>query len=107
MKYVIGAIIGLAWGSLLAWVNSLINRAALRTNNPKSMLLASLARTLVDVAGLAAVFLLRTVHPFSFEAMIVATAAALGLLTVVFAYMLSRPEKTQRTSENSETDDNP
>ena len=107
MKYVIGALIGLAWGSLLAWVNSLINRAAIRTNSTRSMLLASFGRTLIDLAGLAAVFFLRNAHPFSFEAMIVGTAAALGLLTVVFAYMLSRPDKAHRTQpEDSKKADN-
>ena len=38
------------------------------------------------------VFLLRKVLPFSFEATIVATAAALGMLTVYFAFRLSKPE---------------
>ena len=105
MKIVMGALIGLVWGGLIAWINSMINKAALRANNTKSMLLANFARTLIDVMGLAAVFLLRNVHPFSFEAMIVGTAASLGLLTVLFAYLLSKPEKSHPPVEDAPEED--
>ena len=46
----------------------------------------------LHIAALAAVFLLRNVLPGNFEATIVAAAASLGLLTVYFAFRLSRPE---------------
>ena len=92
MKYVIGALVGLVWGALVAWVNSRINKKAVAKNSTNAMLLANLARTAIDIAALAAVFLLRNVLPGNFEATIVGTAASLGLLTVYFAFRLSRPE---------------
>ena len=93
MKYVIGVLAGLAWGALIAWVNSLISRKALEKNSEKAMLTANLCRTLLDVAALGAVFLGRKALPFSFEAAVCGTAAALGLLTVYFAFRLSGPEE--------------
>ena len=93
MKYVIGAVTGLLWGALVAWLNSRISKKAIEKNSTKAMMLASLLRTALDIAALALVFLLRNVLPGNFEAAIVGTAASLGLLTVYFEYRLSKPEK--------------
>ena len=92
MKYVIGAVIGLLWGTLVAWLNSRINKAAIEKNSTKAMMGASIGRTAIDIAALGLVFLLRNVLPGNFEATIVGTAASLGLLTV-----LSRPEPKEKT----------
>ena len=92
MKYVIGAVIGLLWGALIAWLNSRINKKAIAKNSTRAMLTANFCRTLIDILALGIVFLLRNVLPFNFEATIAGTAASLGLLTVYFAYRLSRPE---------------
>ena len=92
MKFAVGAVLGLLWGALLAWINSRINKKAISKNSTKALLSANVIRTLIDIAGLATVFFLRNILPFSFEVMIAGTAASLGLLTVYFAYRLSRPE---------------
>ena len=99
MKYVIGAVMGLLWGALIAWLNSLINRNALRKNSNKAMLEANFARTLIDIAALGSVFLLRRVLPGNFEATIAGTAVSLGLLTVFFAFRLARPDQDQDKGE--------
>ena len=99
MKYVIGAVMGLAWGALVAWINSRINKKALEKNSTNAMLGANMGRTLIDLVALGSVFLLRNVLPGNFEATIVGTAASLGLLTVYFAFRLSRPEKDQGKGE--------
>ena len=96
MKYVIGAVIGLLWGTLVAWLNSRINKAAIEKNSTKAMMGASIGRTAIDIAALGLVFLLRNVLPGNFEATIVGTAASLGLLTVFFAFQLSRPEPKEK-----------
>lgn len=101
MKYVIGAVIGLAWGALIAWLNLQINKNALKKNDTKAMMTASIGRMIIDVAALGAVFLLREYLPGNFEATIAGTAASLGLLTVVFAFQLSRPEKAEQTGAES------
>lgn len=89
MKYVIGAVAGLVWGSLAALLNGFITKKALDKGNDKLMLASNFLRMLVDVAALGTVFLLRKVLPFSFEAALVGTAAALSLLMIVFAYKMA------------------
>jgi hypothetical protein len=93
MNYVFGALVGLLWGALAAFVNLKINQAALKKSSNAAMLGANTARTAVDLIALGTVFLLRKVLPFSFEATIIATAVSLSLLTVVLAYWVTRPEK--------------
>lgn len=89
MKYVTGALAGLVWGSLAALLNAFITKKALEKGNDKLMLASNFLRTLVDIVALGTVFLLRKVLPFSFEAALVGTAAALSLLMIVFAYKMA------------------
>ena len=93
MSYVWGALAGLAWGALAAFINYRINRAALKKNSNKALMGSNAARMAVDLAALGAVYLLRKRLPFSFEATIIGAAIALSLLTIVFAYRLMKPEK--------------
>ena len=99
MSYVIGAVIGLVWGAVIAWVNSLISRNAIKKNSTSAIMAANIARMAIDICALAAVFFLRGLLPGSFEATLVGTAASLGLLTVFFAYRLSRPEPKEKNDE--------
>ena len=89
MKYLSGAAAGLVWVSLAALLNDFITKKALNKGNDKLMLASNALRMLVDVAALGMVFLLRKVLPFSFEAALVGTAAALSLLMIVFAYKMA------------------
>ena len=93
MNYVFGALVGLLWGALAAFVNLKINQAALKKSTNAAMLGANTARTAVDLIALGTVFLLRKILPFSFEATIIATAVSLSLLTAVLAYWVTRPGK--------------
>ncbi len=103
MNYVIGAAVGLVWGALIAWLNSRINKQAIAKNSTKAVMTATICRTALDILGLGLIFLLRKVLPFSFEATIIGTAASLGLLTVVFAFRLARPE-TGKSKPAGQTD---
>ena len=103
MKYVFGAAVGLLWGALIAWVNSLINRKAIAKNTTNALMTANLCRTSLDIVGLGVVFLLRKVLPFSFETTIAGTAAALGLLTVFFAFRLAKPMKEEKNRMQKES----
>ena len=53
MEYIIGAVTGLLWGALVAWLNSRISKKAIEKNSTKAMMLASLLRTALDIAALA------------------------------------------------------
>ena len=59
-----------------------------------------MGRTAIDIVALGIVFLLRNILPFNFEATIAGTAASLGLLTVFFAFQLSRPEPEKKPAES-------
>ena len=41
MNYVIGAVVGLLWGALIAWVNSRINKSAIAKNTTKALMKSS------------------------------------------------------------------
>ncbi len=93
MTYVYGALAGLLWGALGAFVNLKINQAALKKNNNTALLAANVARLGVDLVVLGAVYLLRKVLPFSFEAAIIAAAIALSILNIVFSFLILKPKK--------------
>jgi MFS superfamily sulfate permease-like transporter len=93
MNLVIGIAAGLIWGALAAIVNLQINKKALAKGSTNSLLAANLARTFVDLAALAAVFLLRRFLPFSYEGMLLGTAISLSLISVVFAFRLAGKQK--------------
>ncbi len=90
MEIVIGAAVGLLWGALIAWLNSRITAKAIARGTTNAVMTGNLTRTAVDIAALTVVFLLRKVLPFSFEATIVSTAVALGILTVLFAFRMAK-----------------
>ena len=90
MKIVIGIAVGLCWGTLIALLNSRITRNAIARGTTSAVMTGNFIRTVVDVAALAAVFLLRKVLPFSFEATMISTAVALGLLTLFFAFRMAK-----------------
>lgn len=89
MKYLIGAVAGLVWGALCALLNGFITKKALDKGNDKLMLASNGLRLVVDLVALGAVFLLRNVLPFSFEAALVGTAASLSILMIVFAFKMA------------------
>ncbi len=91
MTYAIGAVVGLIWGAIVAFLNSRISKKAIEKNTAQAILAGNLSRSAIDIVALGAVFLLRNVLPFSFEATLIGTAASLGMLTVFFAYRLSKP----------------
>jgi hypothetical protein len=86
MKLLIGLLAGLAWGALCGFLNTRILKRAVEKNDNNFMMAANILRILVDLVALGAVFLLRGVLPFSYEAALVGTAIALSLLTIAFAF---------------------
>lgn len=93
MNYVIGAVVGLLWGALAAFINSRITKNALKKDSQTAVMAMNMSHMFVDLVALAIVFFLRNILPFSFEATLIATAAAMSILTIVFNYSLSFNEK--------------
>ena len=102
MSLILAIAAGLVWGALAAFVNMRINRAALAKGSTNALLAANLGRTAVDIAALAAVFLLRKVLPFSYEVMLISTTVTLSLLTVAFAFRIAGKEKSKNGEKKEE-----
>ncbi len=86
MELVLGGLIGLVWGALCGFVNTRILKKAMEKNSNNAVMAANGIRMGVDLASLAAVYFLRTVLPFPYEAILVGTAVALSVVTILFAY---------------------
>ena len=67
MKYVIGALVGIIWGCIGAFINCSITKAAIKKNKDSAMLIANLLRITVDIVLLGIIVLVRDLIPFSFE----------------------------------------
>lgn len=93
MNYLLGAVAGLLWGALAAFINSRITKSALEKGTQNAVMLMNFSHMAVDLVALAIVFFLRRILPFSFDAAIIATAAAMSIGTIVFNYTLSFDNK--------------
>ena len=96
MQFVWGGLAGLVWGALAALLNAGITKRALKKNSDSSLLTANALRLPVDFLALGAVFLLRRRLPFPYEPALIGTAVSLSVLTIVFAFRLSRPDKKDK-----------
>ena len=86
MKLFLGVLAGLVWGGLIGLVNTLIMKKGLKKNDSNLVMAANLGRMTVDLLALLLVFLLRKRLPFSYEAMLIGTAVALSLVSLIFAF---------------------
>ena len=86
MNYLLGGLAGLVWGAVCGAVNMLILKKAIRKNDSNVLMAANLGRMTVDLLALLLVFLLRKRLPFSYEAMLIGTAVALSVVTLIFAF---------------------
>lgn len=90
MIYVFGALAGIVLGAVVAFINYRIMKAAVEKNSSTALLGCNFSRMAVDIVALGAVFLLRNVLPFSFEACLIAMAAVMGLGTVYFSFKIAK-----------------
>lgn len=105
MAYVLGAVCGLIWGAAAAFLNFTISKRSIAKNSTSAILGANVLRVAVDLVALGAVFLLRRVLPFRYEATLIATALAMSMVTIVLAYRMSmdlRPKSEEKTEEEKE-----
>ena len=90
LNNVLGALAGIVWGLLAAVVNYLILKKKTEQGDTSAIMNTGFVRTLVDVAALGAVFLLRSVLPFSFTVCLFACAVAMSMGTIVFTFLLAK-----------------
>ncbi len=95
--YALGGAAGLAFGSLVAYLNSLITKKYLNRNKDKqkpegtaAAMGLNLIRQLVNIAALAVVFFTRSIVPLPFIATVIGTALGLTAVSVLFVYRLTK-----------------
>ena len=89
MSYVLAVLVGAVWGVAAGLVNMLVMRAALKKKSDRAIMAANLARTVLDVAALAVVFLLRNILPLPYTFVLVGTAAGLSITTIIVSFRLA------------------
>ena len=82
-------------------MNHQISKRSILKNNTASLLGANVLRILVDLAALAAVFFLRKVLPFRYEAALIATAVAMSMVTIFCAFRMSADLAKQKKDGES------
>ena len=89
MNIALAVLAGLVWGALAALLGGVITRRSLAKNSTSAVLIGNLLRTLTDLAALGLVFLGRKLLPFDYTWMLIATAVALSVGTIVISYRIA------------------
>ena len=80
---------GLIWGTLAAFINSRIASNAMGKTDARSAAKVRRLQTLVDIAALAAIVLLRDILPFSYEIALVSAIISMSVLTIVLLFVIN------------------
>ena len=89
MNIAVPILLGLVWGALCALAGGLITRRSLAKNSSNALLIGNFLRTLTDLAALALVFLCRELLPFDYTWMLIATAVALSVGTIIISFRIA------------------
>lgn len=101
VTYIIGGVVGLVFGSLIALLNSRLTKCYLqkaesqRQGNMIGVMAMSFGRMLISFGALLVVFLLRSVLPWPFTAVILGTALGLTVVSFVVIFRLSKKYQDQ------------
>lgn len=87
---IVGGAAGLVFGLAVAAVGMALTARALRKGGNRNLTTALLVRMLLDLATLAAVFLVREFLPLPFAAVLIGTATGLALGSILSALLLGR-----------------
>jgi hypothetical protein len=97
ISYVLGGLVGLAFGSLTAFLNSRITKRYLKKNSARddpegvgAVMGVTALRQIVNVAALAAVYFTRNLVPFPFIATIIGTALGLTAVSMAFIHAVAK-----------------
>ena len=89
-KFLIGILAGLFWGAAAAGLNAFISKRCVAKAASGVFAWTNILQTLVSLAALAAVVLMRNILPFRYEGMLVGTAISMSMLGIVFAFMIAK-----------------
>lgn len=104
-QYVIGGVIGAAFGFVVAMVSARLIRRNMKKNDANAVMAGSMLRTLLDILSLLAVYLLRNVLPFPFYGVIIGTALGLSVGNVIQAQRMGKQIKEDENRKKSEIDE--
>lgn len=94
--YIVGGVVGLVFGSLVALLNSRLTAhylkkdASERKGSMIGVLAMSFGRMLISFAALLLVFLIRNLLPWPFTAVIVGTVLGLTVVSTIIVFRLSK-----------------
>lgn len=94
-QYLIGGVVGAVFGFAVAAVSAAATRRNMKKDSVNAVMAGSMLRTLLDIAALAAVYLLRNVLPFPLYGVIIGTAVGLSVGNVLLAQRLSKQIKEE------------
>lgn len=86
---IVGGLLAFLGGCAVAWLNYRVNLRTLR-KKPEALASMSVVRQLLNVAYLAAVFLLRKVLPWDAAELLIGAAAGLTLPSILLALRLAK-----------------
>jgi len=97
VSYVIGAVVGFLYGTLISYINARLTANYIEKNkNEKQEEKAvsssgfSAGRQIINICALVLVFLLQNVLPFSFYACLIGTIVALAFMSYFFLFRLGK-----------------
>ena len=93
MNNIFAVLFGVVWGAAAAFANSRIAGKALEKKDIKAAKNARRVQTLVDIAALVVLVLLRNILPFPYEISLVSAIIALSVLTIVFLFAMGKTKK--------------
>jgi drug/metabolite transporter (DMT)-like permease len=111
MSYIIGGLLGLVFGTIVAYLNTNITRHYIRSNNERKSpegtgkaLAFSFGRQLIDIAALCIVFFTRKFVPFPIISTLIGTAIGLTLISYLFLYHMIKNEERESKPEAKDDD---
>lgn len=103
-QYVIGGVIGAAFGAAVAAVGMALTQRNMKKNDTNAVMAGSILRTLLDIAAFVVVYLLRDVLPFPFYGVIIGAAIGLSIGNIILAQRLSKQIKKEEKRKKTEID---
>ena len=89
MLIALAVLAGAVWGVLVSLLGMLITKRCLEKGSTGAVMAGSLSRTVVDVAALGLVYLLRDTVPLPYTYMLIGTAIGLSVATIVYSFRLA------------------
>ena len=89
MSYFWGILAGLVWGAVGAGIIGIVSKKCVEKNTSAAMTTANIVKFAVYIIFFMAVYLLRGLLPFSYEAAVIGTVLSLAMLQIIISYRIA------------------